>query len=288
MAPPRPSPDLPLPQRLLALAQTLQFAWFIGHVFLLASVSRFALAAVTFRWNSKLAHFNYRLAFTSAAVTYGIVVYKAYRARSRASPARQPNWLLALLTDDNVQYLTVAMVWLFSRQVSVAVVPFAIYSVFHVASYSRATFLPVVFPADPRSDGDAAGKPPQSSLPLAEALGRFVKQYYDASMGIVAASELLIWIRLMLSLLTFSRGAIFLFVVYTAFLRARYAQSPFVQGQVRQLTARMDATIANQGTPPVVRQTWGTIKKVVGQVVDATDFSGHFAPANQPRSRKAQ
>lgn len=279
---------MPLPQRLLALAQTLQFAWFIGHVFLLASVARFALSFVTFRWESRLAKFNYRLAFTSAAVTYGIVVYKAYRARLR-SQTRQPNSLRVLIADDNVQYLTVALVWLFSRQVSAAIIPFAIYSVFHVASYSRSTFLPIVFPADTRADGDAAGKPPQSSLPLAETLGQFIKQYYDTNMGLVAASEILIWIRLWLSLLTFSRGGIFLFVVYSAFLRVRYAQSPFVQGQVRQLTARIDATVANQGTPPVVRQTWGTVKKLIGQAADATDFSEHFKPVNpQPRSRKAQ
>ena len=31
MAPP---PEVPLPQRLMALAQTLQFGWFVGYVFL--------------------------------------------------------------------------------------------------------------------------------------------------------------------------------------------------------------------------------------------------------------
>jgi hypothetical protein len=45
---------------------------------------------------------SYRTAFVAAAATYGIVVYKAYRARSRAG---KPGLGLAMVTDENVQYL---------------------------------------------------------------------------------------------------------------------------------------------------------------------------------------
>lgn len=38
MAPP---PEVPLPQRLMALAQTLQFGWFVGYVFLLFPIPLF-------------------------------------------------------------------------------------------------------------------------------------------------------------------------------------------------------------------------------------------------------
>lgn len=40
----------------------------------------------------------------AAAATYGIVVFKAYRARAR-SPNRQQGGALALAGDENVQYL---------------------------------------------------------------------------------------------------------------------------------------------------------------------------------------
>lgn len=51
-----------------------------------------------------MAILSYRTSFVSAAVTYGIVVYKAFRARSRAG-SKAPTGLGSLLTDENVQYL---------------------------------------------------------------------------------------------------------------------------------------------------------------------------------------
>jgi len=93
---------MPLGQRLAALAQTLQFAWFAGHVTLLLATMRYSLSYITFNYYSRWASFSYRTAFLSACVTYGIVVYKAYRARVRAG---KQNGLVALATDENVQYL---------------------------------------------------------------------------------------------------------------------------------------------------------------------------------------
>ena len=87
----------------MALAETLQFAWFCGHVTLLASAFCYLLTYVTFKTGSGWGQFNYRTAFVSAAVTYGIVVYKGYRARARQGKGGQSP--LALIADENVQYL---------------------------------------------------------------------------------------------------------------------------------------------------------------------------------------
>lgn len=51
-----------------------------------------------------MARFCYRFAFLSAAVTYGIVVYKTLRARQRTG-AKLPASPLGYLSDENVQYL---------------------------------------------------------------------------------------------------------------------------------------------------------------------------------------
>lgn len=102
MAPP-PSPTLPLQQRVLQLAQTLQFAWFVGHVTLLLCAVRYALSYITFNYNSKWALFSYRTAFIAAAATYGIVVFKSFRARARSG--KPQGGALALAGDENVQYL---------------------------------------------------------------------------------------------------------------------------------------------------------------------------------------
>ncbi|KAF2629014.1 hypothetical protein BU25DRAFT_25649 [Macroventuria anomochaeta] len=247
MAPPPPS-NLPLGQRLAALAQTLQFAWFAGHVTLLLASLRYGLSYITFNYNSKWAAFSYRTAFVSACVTYGIVVYKAYRARMRAG---KQGGVMALATDENVQYLIMALVWLFMRQIPLAVLPFTVYSIFHVATY-------------------------------------FVKEYYDASMTLVALLEITLWFRVVGSALLFQKGSWILLAVYTIFFRARYAQSSFVQDAINKVTARIDAQLANQSTPPAARQGWGTFKNVVRQAADATDIRKYVG--NQPGAapKKAQ
>lgn len=283
-----PSASLPLPQRAMAIARTLQFGWFLGHLTLLLTAIRYALSYVTFNYYSKRAMFCYRLAFLSAASTYGIVVYKAYRARMR-SQSKQQGSQAALLGDENVQYLAMALIWLFSRQIPLAILPFAIYSVFHVATYSRSILIPTFMPPSQTNGAAAApgAKPQPGASPIADAIGKFIKDYYDSSMGLVAMFEVFIWLRLLMSLLTFSRGAIFLFVAYSAFLRARYAQSSFVQSTVSQLRARIDASVASQGTPPAVRQGWNTFKGLMTQAADLTDINRYIGRP-QPAPKKAQ
>jgi len=103
MAPPPPA-TMPLSQRVLALAQTLQFGWFVGHVSLLLCAIRYGFSWISFNTSSAMAMFTYRMAFISAAATYGIVVYKAYRARMRTGKMQQQG-IMALAGDENVQYL---------------------------------------------------------------------------------------------------------------------------------------------------------------------------------------
>ncbi|KAJ5908083.1 hypothetical protein N7495_000765 [Penicillium taxi] len=272
MAPPPPA-TLPLVERLKVLAQTLQFAWFIGHLTLLLSVLRYSFSVIVFNWYSTPARISYRLAFVSAAVTYGIVVYKGHFARGVQGSV--PNIVLKLVSDENVQYLGMALVWLYSRQLILALLPFSVYSVFHVATYTRTYLVPTLQPQPAAAGGTSPASPSSKSVqnPIAEKIGRFVKQYYDASMGIVASLEIALLFRLILSAITFSKGSWVLLVVYLAFFRARYAQSTFVQQVVRQLVARADASISHQGTPPPVRQAWETFKGIVRQGYEATDIS---------------
>ena len=77
-----------------------------SHFTLLLTTFRYALAAIKFSTNTRVASVCYRLGFLSAAVTYGIVVYKAYRPRVRNGqlPGGQAG-VLKVLADENVQYL---------------------------------------------------------------------------------------------------------------------------------------------------------------------------------------
>lgn len=59
---------------------------------------------MTMNYYSRMAQFCYRLAFLSAAGTYGIVVYKTWRARQKTG-AKQPS-PIGYLADENIQYLS--------------------------------------------------------------------------------------------------------------------------------------------------------------------------------------
>jgi len=241
------------------------------------------LSYITFNYYSRWAKFSYRTAFISAALTYGIVVYKALKARSRAGAKPQQS-VLQLVSDENVQYLAMALVWLFAPQYPLAMLPFGVYSIFHVATYTRTNLIPTLQP--PQVAAPAAspgGKPSYKANPTADLIGKFVKEYYDSSMGLVAILEILLWGRLLLSAVTFSRGSWILIAIYTAFLRARFAQSSFVQGQFRQLEARIDSLVGAQSTPPAARQVWDGVKGGARTFHDATDVGKYVNGSAAPK-----
>lgn len=263
MAPPVPSPDQPLTVRLSSLVQTLQFAWFCGHLTLLACTARYSLAILKFSSNYTSAVIAYRLAFIGAAVTYGIVVYKAYRARFRAGhmPTGQQG-VMKILGDENVQYLLMALVWLYSKAVFFALFPFAVYSTFHFLTYMRTNVLPTILPAAP-------GNPPHA---IGEAIGKFVKKNYDNSMHLVSMLEIFLWLRVFLYCLVFKNSWILL-AIYTVFLRARYGQSVFVRESFRGLEMRGDAMCVDSRVPEGAKQAWNVLKMLVKRVGELTEFT---------------
>lgn len=176
-----------------------------------------------------------------------------------------------------------AIVWLFSRQIPLAVLPFAVYSIFHFATYTRANLLPTLQP--PQQPASPGAKPKPSAL--SDTIGKFVKEYYDSSMTLVAVLEIALWFRLLGSALLFQKGSWILLGIYSVFFRARFSQSSFVQGAISQLSARLDAQLANQSTPPAVRQAWETFKGVSRQIADATDIT-KYVSGGQTGPKKAQ
>ncbi|KAL9114512.1 MAG: hypothetical protein Q9227_001593 [Pyrenula ochraceoflavens] len=133
---------------------------------------------------------------------------------------------------------------------------------------------PTASPSSPQSPRAGA-----SNSALANTIGRFVKEYYDASMTIVAGLEIALWFRVLISALTFSKGSWVLLVIYTAFFRARYAQSHFVQGAFTKGAAHVDTQLSNQNTPPAARQAWETVKGGMRSAHDATDLRRYLGGA---------
>ena len=183
-----------------------------------------------------------------------------------------------------------ALVWLFSHQVPLALLPFMVYSVFHVATYTRTNLIPTLQPPVASSTTTSPGNkasPAKSSSALADTIGKFVKEYYDASMTLVASLEIFLWFRILGSAIIFTKGSWILLIIYTLFFRARYSQSSFVQGAIMQGSQKIDALLANQSTPPQLRQIWDTVKGLARQVADATDVN-RYVQGGQQVPKKAQ
>jgi hypothetical protein len=173
-----------------------------------------------------------------------------------------------------------ALVWLVLPQYPLALLPYGIYSVFHVATYTRSNVIPTVQPSKGPAAG--AGAKPQAN-PLAETIGSFVKQYYDMSMSVVSGLEIALWIRIFVSAALFQSRSWILLGIYTAFLRARFAQSTHIQNSFSLLETRVDSLVGSQGTPPVARSVWQGIKGGARQFHGATDLSKYVNGSAVPK-----
>ena len=168
-----------------------------------------------------------------------------------------------------------AIIWLLSPQYPLALLPYCVYSIFHVLTYSRANLIPTLQPPKTPAPTSSPGgsSRPATTNPIADKIGVFVRTYYDDSMAVVSSLEILLWLRIALSALFFQRRSWILIAVYTAFLRSRFAQSPHVQHAFRHLEAKIDGLVGSQGTPPAARQVWEQVKGGVRQFYAATDVS---------------
>jgi hypothetical protein len=175
-----------------------------------------------------------------------------------------------------------ALVWLFAPQYPLAMLPFGVYSIFHVATYTRTNLLPTIQPPQ-QAATTPGGKLTTKPNATADNIGRFVKEYYDASMGLVAFLEILLWLRILLSAIVFTPGSWVLLSLYTVFLRARFAQSSFVQDQFKQLEARIDSLVGAQSTPPAARQIWESVKGGSRTFHDATDIARYVNGPAAPK-----
>ncbi|KKA27080.1 hypothetical protein TD95_001149 [Thielaviopsis punctulata] len=272
--------DKPLADRFKELAKTLH------HVLLIVNTLLYVFQFVKFNTNGGFARFTYRVAFLSAIVTYGIVVYKSIMSRQKQG-SHAPTSLGALVGDENVQYLIMTIVWFLMPHFTLALLPYFIYSVFHVATYMRTNILSIVYPPTVAPAAAGSDAPTVQPNPAAERyvtmLKSFVNSHYDSSMAMVSRFEVALWIELAFYALFFCRWSWVMITVYTAFLRVRYSQSMHMQKLMATLTAQIDAKMAYQGTPPAVRQVWETAKAVAKQFYAATDLSKMLGGVSAPK-----
>ncbi|KAI0067860.1 hypothetical protein BV25DRAFT_1911726 [Artomyces pyxidatus] len=247
------------------MATPQHYIWAGGHFILLLSALRYILAWVTFKAASP---WWYKASYTGALVSYAIVCQK-----SLGVP--QPNlaWAQRALADENVQYFLLAFFWWSSKPVAMSLLPYTIFSLFHALTFTRTTLMPQFLPPGPPATAGGAPTPP----PLAKKLQAWVKANYDPAMKVVAYTELVILVRVILGALVL-RNSFVTPIAYAHFVRMRYFQSAFTKEAAHRVTYAIDGYVNKPDTPPAVKQGWVTFQGLVGRWT-GTSLPARTAPA---------
>ncbi|KAI7851291.1 hypothetical protein BDC45DRAFT_224464 [Circinella umbellata] len=250
-------PPSTLQERILNLVQTLQFAWFSGHVLTLIGSAIHLLSVLMFRSATK----PYTIAYVGALISYGVVIYK-----SHGIPQLNTRYAQRLVMDENVQYLLLALYWFFSKPISVTLVPYATFSTFHALGYVRSNIIPTVFPVPSSTASSSRAATWQAKTQ--QRIKSWTDKNYDTAMRFVAQIEVVgIMGRLLLGIFRLQIMGIFL---YAQFLRFRYHLSSYTRQAFTKLRTAMDNVSQDPRVPPVVGKAYLTVKDMItryGQAV---------------------
>lgn len=242
-------------EKLLELVYTLQFAWFVGNVL---TVVGFIASTLTFlRILPSLYKIDYLVTLLGVLISFGILVLQLV----------QKNGLRfgILIRDDNTHYILLGGFLLFLRPyVWLTLVPFAIFSTFHVLAYVNGYILPLVG---------------LDKSNLSTTITNFVSQNNAKSIEAASGIELLTYVWLLLRMITFRKRSLSPVLVYTVFLKKRYEVSGFTRSYVKSIADAGDK-IVNDVNHPVLRDIWAHIRNVFG-IVDKYKLVNDYTQQEQ-------
>jgi len=247
------------------MATTQHYLWASGHFLLLFSSLRYVFVALTFKTPSV---WWYKASLTGALLSYAIVCQKSL------GPLRPDMaFVRRALLDENVQYFLLAFYWWSSKPILFALFPYMIFSLFHVLTFTRTGLMSQFLPPGPPA---TAGGPP-TPHPIAKKLQVWTKANFDPAMKVVAYTELLIFVRVLLGALTW-QSSILAPLVFVHFLRQRYYQSGFTREAVHTADGKLSAFV--HGQSPVVVQIWEKARMFV------VNWAGTTLVPQEPPARR--
>ncbi|KAK7064407.1 hypothetical protein R3P38DRAFT_3383018 [Favolaschia claudopus] len=233
------------------------YLWASGHFLLLLASARYFLSWIMFK---SVSAWWYKASFTGALVSYAIVCQK-----SLGTPQPNAAFIMRAMLDENVQYFLLAFFWWTSKPIAITLVPYTIFSLFHALTFTRTTLMPQFLPPGPPA---SAGGPP-TPHPIAKRLQTWVKSNYDGAMKVVAYTELVIFVRVLVGAITF-QNSLLSPIIYVHFVRQRYYQSAFTREAIGGATNYIDTFVRKPGNPPMLVQVWDRIQMLVGRWVGTT------------------
>ncbi|KAI8328321.1 hypothetical protein BC941DRAFT_385582 [Chlamydoabsidia padenii] len=193
-----------------------QFYWWCGHIAVVCNSLFYFTSVSSFHSDSV---YYYR-AYLGALVSYAIVSYKSIGLPKR--------WQLDTFRNENIQYLALAFYWYSYQPVTVTLVPYFVFSLFHAFGYIQSTIIPELFPTEP-----LVGQ-------LCHTIKTYTDNYHELAMQMAAFTEVIVILpRLLLGVLLF-RTSILALIVFGHFVRLRYYLSPYTQQAVSQSTLILD------------------------------------------------
>ncbi|KAK0535483.1 Transmembrane nucleoporin [Tilletia horrida] len=263
-------------------AQLIHLTWGGAHALVAICGIRYVLGRLLLSSDPLVRY--YRLAYAAAVVSYGLVTYRAF--------ANQPYTRATLqraLMDENVQYVLMALIWLWVKPIWPTLLPYITFSAFHFVSFLGSTIIPLVAPppqpASKRASG--AGAPPPAQSPaqgIYKAINRFTKTYYESAMVFVAYAEVFILVRVLVGAIIFQNSWL-LPLAYAHFLRLRFYMSTFTRASIQRCKAELDAYTQHQACPEAVRKVYLLLTDVIARY--ASNVLNFPHPQGAPSSTSA-
>ncbi|PVH18207.1 uncharacterized protein CXQ87_001124 [Candidozyma duobushaemuli] len=227
---------------LAATVQTLQFAWYVGHVVTVISTIFYALTYVkVFPRSYK---FWYSLALLGVIESFGVLIFQTVKKHGFNATK--------LLAEDNAQYLFLSvLLFIAPPHVLLTLLVFFLFSTFHVLSYTKHFILPALDIPE--------------THPLSKKIGDFVAANNNKSIQLAALLEVVTLAWLLVRVITFRKRSLTPFLAYALFIKLRYEKSAFTRNYFKQAEIRVENLVNGSGNP-AVKDAWLKAKGVFHQV----------------------
>lgn len=219
------SNELSNTHKISQLVQEKQFYWWLGHVCVVMNGIIYFSSVLSFYSNTMY----YKRAYMGALLSHAIVIYNSLKSVHK-------NIGTHLLCDENAHYFVMALYWYSASPITVTLIPFFIYSLFHAFKYTQ-TLMSLFIPEKEKES-------------LAEKLDQCIKymteNVHTLAMQHVAHIEVIIIpCRLIIGVLML-HTSILSIIIFVHFLRLRYYLSKPTKEAVGNLTFYLDRWLLSQ------------------------------------------
>ncbi|KAI9313685.1 hypothetical protein BX666DRAFT_1972548 [Dichotomocladium elegans] len=217
----------PLRDRLLTLIKHPQFYWWCGHVCLVMNAFLYFMSVLSL--HPQLTY--YKRAYSGALVSYGIVLWKA----TGGELLRKLD--MEFIRNENVQYFALAFYWYSYHPITVTLLPFLVFSTFHVLAYIPSALAPMLFPEETEDNVNSDSATVQH---VCRQIKQITDEHHELAMQVAAYIEVVgVMGQLILGVISFQTSFLAL-IVFAHFLRLRYFSSPYTRQALWDTTEQLD------------------------------------------------